>query len=278
MANCLRLPLSITVHLPEWHNILKEYLSFIPDRSHFQGLRACAPFPVALLMPISVEWDASCLTSLSSNSRLLGLWFQHWSSWVMPLPGWWLKSSAYVTANSKIGIRWLTMSFICSASSPTSSHDSPAASSNLTKWACLLSSLCIARAATGTSCHFDSATVPVTGIGVAPVPIILPSHPEAFVFFPLKGTEQYWTWLSRPGPGHGMLLWVLSLELPGLQHSFSKYLTSLSRFCTCSRLKFQSTGHVHCARHLPILWPTPCHHCPASGQSPGWHSEIILDL
>lgn len=154
MANCLRLPLSITVHLPEWHNILKEYLSFIPDRSHFQGLRACAPFPVALLMPISVEWDASCLTSLSSNSRLLGLWFQHWSSWVMPLPGWWLKSSAYVTANSKIGIRWLTMSFICSASSPTSSHDSPAASSNLTKWACLLSSLCIARAATGTSCHW----------------------------------------------------------------------------------------------------------------------------
>lgn len=98
------------------------------------------------------------------------------------------------------------------------------------------------------------------------------------VYFPLKGTEQYWTWLSRPGPGHSMLLWVLSLELPGLQHSFSKYLTSLSRFCTCSRLKFQSTGHVHCARHLPILSPTPCHHCPASGQSPGWHSEIIVDL
>lgn len=176
----------MTVHLPGWHNMFLEGIPFLHTWSRFHRLRACAPFPVPWLMPTSVEWDASCLASLSFNSRLLGLFIPAWEqpgdalAWMM------IGIFAYVIAHSRIGIRWLTVYFICSASSPTSSHYSSATSS-LTKWdhLCISLPLCIAGADTGTSWCFGSTTVPVTGIGVTPVPIILPSHPEAF-FFPSR--------------------------------------------------------------------------------------------
>lgn len=201
----------MTVHLPGWHNVFLKGITFLHTWSHFQRLRPCAPFPVPWLMPTSVEWDASCLASLSSNSSLLGLLFQHWSNQVIPLPGWWLESFCICHSLLKDRDQMINYIFyLFVASSPTSSHYSPAASS-LTKWAhlCISLSLCVAGADTGTIWCFGSTTVPVSGVGVAPVPIIFPSNPEAF--FSLRGTVQSWAWLSRPGSGCSMVLWVLHL-------------------------------------------------------------------
>lgn len=86
---------------------LKGSLSFMPDRSHLQRLRACALFPMAFSVPPSVERNPSCLASLPSNSRLLALKSQHCSSqWTMCLPG---TLFAYIAAHP--GIVWLLLIF-----------------------------------------------------------------------------------------------------------------------------------------------------------------------
>ena len=50
---------------------LKEYLSFTADKSHHHRVKGCVPFPIALSMPFSVEWEPSCLASLTVKFRLL---------------------------------------------------------------------------------------------------------------------------------------------------------------------------------------------------------------
>lgn len=174
----------------------------------------------------------------------------------MPLPGWWLKSLCICHSSLRDRDQMVIYVFYVFCYSPGSSHDSPAISS-LTDWAHLCISLLVySRGWYRHELGFCSTVVPIAGVGVVPVPIILPSHPEAI--FVLKGNVQYWMWLSRSGQSHSMFPWDFSLELLEWQHSFSRYLTSLFRFLLRAEVP-KSTRGDHYPRHLPMLSHTPCY-------------------
>lgn len=120
---------STAVHLPEWYIApsLKGYLSFMLDRSCLQRVRTHVSLQIALSMPVSLESNLSCLTSLPSNSKLLILFSQHRNSRViMCSPGWQLKSF-HISWCSLRDKDQVVNSWYCSVSS-SHSCDGPALS------------------------------------------------------------------------------------------------------------------------------------------------------
>lgn len=96
------IPLSMMLQLPGWHitSFLKGYLSFMPVRSSLQMLRVCAPFQL-LCQCCFPRKDSHVLISLSSNTRLLVLLCQLWSSQTITcLPGRRIKS--FCTSHSSL--------------------------------------------------------------------------------------------------------------------------------------------------------------------------------
>lgn len=173
----------------------------------------CVIFPIILSLPQFLERDPTCLASLSSNPRLLALLLpQHWGRLVtMCSPGLQPKSLciSQLTQGHGLGGYCLIDEFFIfllpSQQLPLLfllfSHDSPASElsvlstsfscslleetpSSFTKWADFCFQyflLCIEMTDTSTGQFFSSAVVPDTGVGVAPVPHVLLSHPEAFL-------------------------------------------------------------------------------------------------
>lgn len=77
-----RIPFSMVAHLAglNTRSSLKGYLSLLADKNHCHRIKDCAPFPIALSMPLSLKRDPSCLASLPTKSRLPAPPSQHWSN------------------------------------------------------------------------------------------------------------------------------------------------------------------------------------------------------